>query len=148
MRSLYATRNTDTGGLFSWRCLSGYLVFSLGFSAASGVFLAAFIFLVLRTPISFSTIAGGMAGIAVFQLFGFGANLLLLRPLPIAQAEILLQQSMGRVALLYLAVFAGVCVAAFADRWFVIPFIALKAMVDIGGQVQGFNNLFRRNNSS
>ncbi len=43
---------------------------------------------------------------------------------------------MGRVALLYLAVFADVCAAPFHSAGFLLPFIGLKTMVDVGQPIQ------------
>jgi len=64
------------------------------------------------------------------------------RPLTLAKTENYLKQSMGRVALLFLAVFIGIFVALFVDKWFVIPFIALKTIVDIGGFMQTLKSRF------
>lgn len=113
-----------------------YFLVAIGFSLASAVFLSAFIFLILRAEIPFQTIVAGMTGIIAFQFFGFVCDLLLLRPLPLSRAEDLLRRSLGRVFLLHLAVFVGMFAAAFADRWFVLPFVALKTAVDVGGQIQ------------
>ena len=60
----------------------------------------------------------------------------LMRALSLAQAEKLLEQSMSRVALLYLAVFAGVCAAPFHAYGFLLPCIGLKTMVDVGQPIQ------------
>ncbi len=43
---------------------------------------------------------------------------------------------MGRVALLYLAVFAGFCAAPFHSYGFLLPFIGLKTVVDVGQPIQ------------
>ncbi|MFZ1699288.1 MAG: DUF6498-containing protein [Pyrinomonadaceae bacterium] len=112
-----------------------YLVFSLGFTAASLIFLTAFIAIVLKTEIQFSEILGGMAWLSAFLLIQYIGDLIGLRPFTLAKAEALLKQSMGRVALLFLAVFAGIFLALLVDRWFVFPFIALKTLVDIGGLI-------------
>lgn len=118
--------------------LKGYLVFSLGFSLGSIVFLAVFVFLILKTKIQFEAIIGGLIWIIGFQIFEFFGDFLMLRPLTLAQTEVFLKRSMGRVALLFLSVFLGIFLAAFVNKWFVVPFVVLKTLVDIVEQVQIF----------
>jgi hypothetical protein len=74
--------------------LSGYLLASLGLSLGTAVFMAIFLFLILDMSISRTAIVAGMAGIAVFQVFNFVADLFLLDSLSPGQAEMLLQRSM------------------------------------------------------
>lgn len=124
--------------------LQGYLIFSLAFSAGSLIFLTAFIFIVLKTQIQFASVFTGLLWIVGFQWVAFLANILMLRPVTLVKTEGFLKQSMGRVALLFLAVFAGIFFALFVDKWFVVPFIALKTMVDI---VEVFQILKSRENS-
>ena len=62
----------------------------------------------------------------------------MLRPFSLKKSEFFLTRSLGRVFLLFLAVFIGIFLAAYADKWFVIPFIALKTIADIGEQIQLF----------
>jgi hypothetical protein len=78
-------------------------------------------------PLELGALGQGMAGILVFQGAGFLASP---RPLPLREAETVLEQSLGRVFLLYAGVAAGVVLAAFVERWFVVPFILLKTVVD------------------
>jgi hypothetical protein len=86
---------------------------------------------VLRTEISQQAIQLGGGGIVLFQVLGFLGDLFLLGPLPPVKAEALLEQSLGRVFMLYLAVFAGVFLALFMDHWFILPFAVLKTIVDL-----------------
>ena len=116
--------------------LRDYLVISSGLSLGSGVFLVCFLFLILRADIPKSAILSGFTGIAGFQLLNFVANLLWLRPLSAQRATFLLQQSLGRVALLYLAVGVGFVLALFVERWFVLPFAVLKTIVDLAAPFQ------------
>jgi hypothetical protein len=39
---------------------------------------------------------------------------------------------------LYFGVFAGLCGAAYVGSWFVIPFMVLKTLMDLGTQVEYF----------
>ena len=116
--------------------LKSYLVVTLGLSAGTAVFLLVFLFLIMRVQIDPAILRTGLLGILVFQLLNLLGNVVWLRALSLDQAEKLLNQSMGRVALLYLAVFAGVCAAPFRADGFLLPFIGLKTMVDIGQPIQ------------
>lgn len=118
--------------------LEGFLYVSFGFAAVSGVFIAVFLFLILKAPITAADVAAAMAGILAFQLFELISDLLLWRRLSLAQAEGLLLQSLRRAFVLYFGVFAGVCGAAYAGSWFVIPFIGFKTLMDVGVQVEYF----------
>jgi hypothetical protein len=62
---------------------------------------------------------------------------------PLAAGEAWVAQSLGRVFLLFLAVFVGVFAASFSNDWFVMPFIALKTIVDLGTHAQAIVNMFR-----
>jgi hypothetical protein len=116
--------------------LTSYLLVGLVFSVASGIFIVFFLFGILRATVEPEAIRLGVAGMLAFQLFGFIWDFFLLRPLPLTQAETLLTASLGRVVLLFLAVFAGVFVALFNDYWFLWPFVVLKTTVDVGSQVK------------
>jgi hypothetical protein len=118
--------------------LEGFLVVSFGFAGVSGVFIAVFLLLILKAPIAGSDVAAGLAAILVFQLFELVADLILWRRLSLAQSETLLLQSLRRAFVLYFGVFAGLCGAAYAGSWFVIPFIVLKTLMDLGTQVEYF----------
>ena len=83
-------------------------------------------------------VAAGLAGILVFQLFELVADLILWRRLSLAQAETLLLQSLRRAFVLYFGVFIGLCGAAYAGSWFVVPFMVLKTLMDLGTQVEYF----------
>lgn len=116
--------------------LSSYLTIALGFTLVNGVFIAAFLFLFNDVAVPRTLVLWGMVAAAFFQLFLFVFDLGRLRGLTLGGSETLLEQSLGRVALLHLAVFVGVIAAAFTRGWFVVPFIVLKTIVDVGTPVQ------------
>lgn len=116
--------------------LSSYLTIALGFTLVNGVFIAAFLFLFNDVAVPRTLVLWGMVAAAFFQLFLFVFDLGRLRGLTLGAGETLLEQSLGRVALLHLAVFVGVIAAAFTRGWFVVPFIVLKTIVDVGTPVQ------------
>ena len=116
--------------------ISDYLLMSFVFSLGAGLFLFLFLFVLGNTSVPGSVILAGMEGIVAFQLLHLIADLLLLGPLTPPQAEGLLRQSMGRVALIFLAVFIGVFLAAANISWFVIPFVVLKTITDLTVAIQ------------
>ncbi len=116
--------------------LQGHLLVGIVFSIGSGIFMGFFLFGILKAPIELSALRFGAATILAFQLFGFISDFFLLRPLSLVRAEKVLAVGLGRVALLFLAVFFGVFLALFSDWWFLIPFIVLKTIVDIGQPIQ------------
>jgi hypothetical protein len=118
--------------------LQTYLLVALGFTLVNGVFIAAILFLFSQVDIPRDLILWGIAIAAAFQLFSFAVDMVSREPLTLAAAETVLEKSLGRVFLLHLAVFIGVIVAAFFRQWFVVPFIVLKTMVDIGTAIQAF----------
>ena len=118
--------------------LAGYGVFVAGFLLASAIFMAAFFFMILKVSLDFAVLGDGLRRLVPFLLISFVADLALRRPLTMPQAERLAEGSMGRVALLFLAVFCGIWLAGIEDRWFVWPFVALKTVVDVGGSIQFF----------
>ena len=119
--------------------IGDFVLMALLFSLGTGIFLGAFLFLVLQADVPGSAILAGMEGIIAFQLVAFVADLVLLGPLTPAHAEVLLEQSMGRVGLIYFAVFIGAILAAvLGNSAFVLPFAALKTITDLASTIQGF----------
>ena len=117
--------------------LQGFLVSGLGFSLGAGVFILVIFFLFMRMSVDTATIGVGLAWIALLESLEAFSDLFFIRPASFEWAEGLVQQTMGRVALLYLGVFIGVFIGVFGKtEWFVIPFIGLKTMVDVGGPLQ------------
>ena len=117
--------------------LQGFLVTALGFSAGAAVFMGGLLLMIFRVPVSPAQLLAGLAGTALFQLIGFGADLIFARGATREVADGWVRQALGRVFLLYLAVFLGVFAALFgAQRGFLIPFIVLKATVDVGGPIE------------
>ena len=111
--------------------LSTYLTVALGFTLVNGVFIAVFVGLFLDVTIPRATLVGGAALIALFAVVGSIVGVWR-RPLTLAVAEKMLEQTLGRVFLLHLAVFVGVFLAAVVGSWFVWPFIVLKSITDVG----------------
>lgn len=117
--------------------LQTYLLVALGFTLVNGIFIAAFLGLFLRVALPRPALSLGIGLILAFQTAAFVAGWLRLGPLSLAQAETLLERTLGRVFLLHLGVFIGVFLAAAVGNWFVWPFIALKTITDVGQAIQG-----------
>lgn len=66
------------------------------------------------------------------QLLGFATSLVRLKGITLAECENLLVSILGRVFLLAFAVWAGLLLAFFVSSAFVIPFMILKTIVDLG----------------
>lgn len=111
--------------------LQGYLIISLGLSLACAVFMTMFLFALPRASLDTGAIKTGMQAILLFQCVGFVADLVWLRRWGANQVDNLLTASLGRVALLYFAVFSGVILAAAALNWFLWPFVVLKTVADL-----------------
>jgi uncharacterized membrane protein (DUF485 family) len=128
-----------TNGRVSYRSQTGnrktliqnFLIFSLGFSLIPGIFMIVFVSLILHADISSATITSGMAGIASFQILNFIAEFFTLGALTPESASNFLTQSMGRSAVIYISVFAGMILAAFVQSWFLVPFAVFKTILDV-----------------
>jgi hypothetical protein len=141
---LFAPRR-DLAGKIKTRkeLLQVYLLSTISLTIGSGIFLAVFIFGILRADVAFSATATALAWISGFLVLEFIADFIMLRPLSLARADAFLTRSVRRVFLLFLGVFLGVFLAAFVKRGFVIPFIILKTLADIADQIeiyQGFRD--------
>lgn len=132
----------DAGGSTKYKrkskLLADYAVIAGGLFAACGIFMSGFIFLVLKAEVNLK--AAGMVFLALigFQVAEFAVNVFTLRPLPLRKAEFVLTRGLGRTVLLFFGIFIGAFLAAFADEYFIIPFIVLKTIVDIGEPIQFF----------
>lgn len=78
----------------------------------------------------------GLAVMLVFQLVIFATDLRRLRGITIPESEELLVGVIGRVFLLAFAVWAGLLLAFFVTTPFVLPFIVLKTIVDVGSGIR------------
>ncbi len=115
----------------------GFLITGLGFSAGAAVFMAGMLLLIFKIPLSAAQLIAGLAGTGLFLLLGLVADIIFARGAPRAQAEAWVRHALGRVFLLYLAVFMGMVGALFgAQAGFLMPFIGLKALVDVGEPIE------------
>lgn len=111
--------------------LQTYLIIVAGFGGGCAVFMAAFLFLFMGFPLDLPALRAGLIPISIFLLVGFAADLILRQPLGLPEVEGHLEKSLGRVFLLFLAVFVGVWLAAIEMIWFLAPFVVLKTLADL-----------------
>ncbi len=126
-----------------------YLLLAIPFSIGSAIFFSFYAIHEMASEINFPEIAGAMKWIAAFLILEFVADTLMIRRLTLFQAELFLNRSLGRVLLFFLSVFAGYFLIIFGVEWFVVPFLALKTMADIGAHVEmltGYNDLEQKEN--
>jgi hypothetical protein len=118
--------------------LNTYLIVALGFSLGSAVFILLVTYRTTNGQLDLTGLRTGLSAIALFAFLGFLIDLVYMRPLSLPRAEKVLERSLGRIFLLYLAVFVGMFLAIFGLASFFIPFVVLKTLVDIGYLLQAF----------
>lgn len=124
--------------------LQGFMLTGYAFSLGVAVFIGVFIFLIFRIPVDANAIRTSLIWIGALHLGSFLNDLLFRRDSPMATAEVWVRQSLGRVLLLFLAVFVGIFVALWSNQAFFIPFMLLKFMADLEGPLDILMRLFRR----
>jgi Family of unknown function (DUF6498) len=114
------------------KSLQTFFLIAAPFTFSAAVFTAAVI--LIRDEYTFAPreLAAGFASMVVIQLIAFALNLRAARGITIAECESLLVGILGRIFLLALAVWIGLALAFFVSTAFVIPFMILKTIVDLG----------------
>lgn len=123
------TRTSHTQTTF----LAEFLLTSLVFTLAHGFFLIMMLF-VLRVLPDRATWLPAVASVAFFQVIGLMMDLVTLKYRPFAWVKRMAQGSLGRMALVHIALIAGMGLAAVVGKneLFFVPFAGLKLMVDVG----------------
>jgi hypothetical protein len=121
--------------------ITNFVVPAVFVTFVTGVFVTFFVFGILHTEVSGESVRTAALWILAFLIVEFAGDMIMLFPLTLKKSEDFLNRTLGRVFLLLLCVFLGVFSAAFVDEWFVVPFIALKTLVDLGEQVLVFRDL-------
>lgn len=126
-----------------------YLLPAITFSSGAAVFFFFIVFKELASEIDLTEIATSMKWIAGFLLLESVADALLVRRLTLLQAQLYLNRSLGRIFLFFLSVFIGYFLILFGVGWFVVPFIVLKTISDVGVHVEmlsGYDDLAQKEN--
>jgi hypothetical protein len=119
--------------------IQSFSILAGGFVLMTGLFLLAITLMagILDIELTRRVLGPSLLTLSAWLLISLIVDVVLIRQVGQIQAEAWVQQSLGRVFLIYLAVFIGVFLALFFQAvWFVTPFIILKAIVDIGGPVE------------
>jgi hypothetical protein len=125
-------------GRTKWKSfLAEYLVGSLVFTFAHGLFLAIILGAFLKSWPTRDEMLWGLAGIALFQVGGLAFDLVSLRDWPFARLKLQVQSAMGRVVLVHLAIIFGMALVFWLDKpgSFFWVFGGLKTLSDVGGLV-------------
>ncbi len=114
---------------FEWR---EYAFVGYAFCLVTSIFIGFFTFGLLPGQVVVSDVATAIKSIIVLQLIGFVIDLIFLRPMTKIGAERLMRNCLGRIMIVqFFGVFLGVfCAFLFGD--FVLPFIVLKTLFDLG----------------
>ena len=121
--------------------LLNFLVPALITTVATSFFLLYLVFLILKVHITATLFWYSIVWIVGFQALEFTGTLIMIYPLNLKRSESFLNRTLGRVILLLLCVLFGVFCAVWISEWFVIPFVVLKTIVDIGEQFQIFRDI-------
>ncbi|HJQ40827.1 MAG TPA: DUF6498-containing protein [Thermoanaerobaculia bacterium] len=113
------------------KSIGTFLLVAVPFTFGAAVFTI--FVLIVRVDVAFNPreLLLGFALMLVFQLFAFVRDLRRLRGISVPDSENLLVGVLGRVFLLAFAVWAGILLALFVARAFILPFIVLKSIVDL-----------------
>lgn len=112
--------------------LRTFFLVAIPFTFGAAVFTV--FVLAVRTEYVIRTreLLAGLALMLLVQLIAFARDLRLLRGITLADSEHMLVGVLGRVFLLAFAVWAGLLAAFAVSTAFVIPFIVLKTIADLG----------------
>jgi hypothetical protein len=112
--------------------IEGFLIFSAGFGVIPAFFLGFWMFVVAHVDLAWSAVASGLLGIAAFQTVNFIGDFVMYGDLTPEAASSLINQSLGRVVIIYISVFVGLIIAMiFSVGWFIWPFALLKTVADM-----------------
>lgn len=120
------------------KVIADFLLISMSLIGVVTILLVSFIIVALHQTIEFRAIGYALLFVLAFQAAEMVVDVLTLRPLPLNKAEYLLTGSMGKSALLFFGVFIGWFLAMFVTSWFVVPFVVMKLIVDVGEPIQFF----------
>ena len=122
---------------------SEFLVGSLIFTLAHGLFLGLVLIVIVRTMPDVEQFRIGVLGVLAFLLFDFATDLIRIKQRPFAWVKRLAQAAFGRIVLVHLAIIFGVMLAAYSEggNAFFLPFAFFKLLADLG-------SIFGRSNAS
>jgi hypothetical protein len=117
------------GGRTRSDLLRTFFLIAVPFSFGAAVFII--FFALMRKIVLGPEMLWGVAAMAVFQVFAFIACAISVRSGGFPAAEKAMEQTLGRIFLLSLAVYLGVAAALFVNEAFAVPFVLFKTLIDI-----------------
>jgi hypothetical protein len=122
-----------------FKVITDFLRISMSLALGVTILLVSFIVVALQVEIEFRAIGTALLIVLGIQFVEFLVDVLTLRPLPLNKAEYFMVGGMGKSALLFFGVFIGWFLAMFfVTGWFVVPFVIMKLIQDIGEPIQFF----------
>jgi hypothetical protein len=112
--------------------LRTFFLIAVPFTCGAAVFALVVVLIREEYSIRPHELASGLALMVLFQLIAFATGLRRLRGTTLAEFENMLVSVLGRVFLLAFAVWAGLFLVFFFSTAFVIPFMVLKTIADLG----------------
>ena len=118
--------------------LGGYALLGYTGCIAASIFIVLFVFVVTKSNVSLAEVQTAMKYVLIFQLFGFGIDIVMLRPLSLIGADRVLRKSLGRIwGIQLFGTFLGIFCLLFFGK-FALPFIALKTLYDLAKTYEFF----------
>ncbi|CAG0945788.1 hypothetical protein ANRL1_02571 [Anaerolineae bacterium] len=113
---------------------SEFLVGSLIFTLAHGLFLGLVLIVIVRALPDVEQFRTGALAVLAFLLFDFAIDLIRIKQRPFVWIKRLAQVAFGRIVLVHLAIIFGVMLAAYSERGdvFFLPFAFFKLLADLG----------------
>ena len=112
--------------------LRTFFLIAAPFTFGAAVMTLAVIAIRTEYTINARELATGFGLMLLFQVIGFAVGLRQMRGITLAESENMLVSILGRIFLLALAVWIGLAIAFVFSSAFVIPFMVLKTIVDLG----------------
>lgn len=131
---LVAPQSEVIGGKLKTRreSLSTFFLIAAPFTFGAAVITLAVIVIRTEYAVDARELMTGFALMLVFQIIGFAIGVRQMRGITLAESENMLVTILGRVFLLAFAVWIGLAIAFFVSSAFMIPFMLLKTIADLG----------------
>lgn len=114
--------------------LPEFLTASIMFTLGHGLFLLILLYGVFKAVPDADALWVGTAGVGLFHVGGFVADLFGLKDRPFAWIKFTAQSGLGRIVLVHFAIMGGMAVAAAtgSNTAFFLPFVGLKLLAELG----------------
>jgi hypothetical protein len=122
-----------------------FLLLAGSFTFGALVFNAFALWRIFDLTITWSALLTGLPILIGIELLALAGDWIFQRQADQAEAEAWVVRCLRRVFVLFFAVFGGFIAAAWGFEWFLLPFIALKVLMDIGIAAEQALGVLRRN---